>query len=393
MSCLSENNCMRLAIHALRFSPSLGKGASESLALFIRGFRQHGIESTLYTYYSEDNSYEKKPCEMHEENFKGSYLALQRRIALRMRESGADVHLLFGPSVMWAGGFYKRTGGQSPVAIFINNYTPGMMLHGASPGENKLSYLFHRIQWYAWEKLIGVRAVRGVETFIFDSPVIAEIYGRFGYRARSSDIIPDPLDLQRIALVPAAPTPFSREPGSFHCVYAGRLIKDKGVDVLIEAARTLPRSIVIHIVGSGNEEAVLRHSIEAAGLAARVCMHGWKRWDELIGFYRAADCFVHPSRFDSFGRAVAEALACGTPVITADKTGPAWVADGGGITFKKGDAEDLARCILFFFNDPEARNAYAKRALGRAQLFDANIASRQLIAAMESLAGDLRLFS
>ena len=354
---------IKVAIHTLRFSPKAGRGSSESLALLIDGFREGDITPILHTYYSEDNSFERKPCDMHEENFKGGlpagrhgYLALQKRIARAMAESGADIHLLFGPSVMCA---------------FINNTTPGM-----TGG---------RWKWYLWEKWVGIRDARKIDALIFDSPVVSDMYRHFGYRARSFEIVPDPIDIQKIHSLPSAEPPFTREPDSFHAVYAGRLIKDKGVHLLVEAARALPDSVVLHVVGSGNEEAALRHSIEQAGLSTRVMMHGWKPWEELIGFYRAADCFVHPSPMDTFGRAVAEALACGTPVITASGTGPAWVAGEGGITFKKGDAPDLAQCILRYANDPGERAARSKQALLRSRSFEAGEVSRRFIAIMTSL--------
>ena len=65
-------------------------------------------------------------------------------------------------------------------------------------------------------------------------------------------------------------------------------------------------------------------------------------------YYRAADLYVHPARAESFGLAVLEAMACGTPVIAADVGGlPEIVTDGeSGLLFRNGDPESLASAVL-----------------------------------------------
>jgi glycosyltransferase involved in cell wall biosynthesis len=351
---------MRIHIYTLRFNPKTGGGSHHSLEIFIRALIAHGHTPTLTTFHSRDNNYVQKPCQIHEENFEGGYIALQRHIAKLMGENtGADIHHLYGPTVMWAGGIYKKNGGATPVVVSLNNYTPGMGLNRPAPISHGFTRdLFvrtrnriHVFKWYLWEKLFGIRLAHKIDRFYFDSPVIEGWYRRFGYSARSSLILPAPMEKVPEHVPPAT---FQRDPKTFHVVFAGRLILDKGPDLLAKAAVLLPKKVYFHFIGAGNEEVHLKTFFRDNNLSERVFFHGWKELAELSAFYKNADIFVQPSRWpEPFGRTTADAMARGTPVVATEGSGSAWVAGDGGITFKKDNVEDLVRCILFFLNNPK----------------------------------------
>lgn len=384
---------MRIYIYTLRFNPKTGGGSHHSLEIIILALIARGHTPILTTLASADNNYAQKPCEMREENFKGGFIELQRRVAnLMSGNSDADVHLLYGPTVMWAGGLYKQKGGAVPVVVSLNNYTPGMGLNrslsvprGFLPGLfARARNRFHILKWYTWEKLVGIRIVRKIDRLYFDSPVIEERYRRFGYCARSAIVIPEPIEKMPGNDLPA---PFRRDAKTFHVVFAGRLLKDKGPDLLMKAALRLPEDIHVHFIGSGSEETDLKDFVRENDLAKRVFFYGWKKLEELYGFYKNADVFVQPSRWpEPFGRTTADAMACGLPIIATENTGSAWAAGEGGITFKKDDVGDLVKCTLFFFNNPEARAEYSRKALERVSVFDAETVSRQFVENLESLA-------
>ncbi|MDO8482055.1 MAG: glycosyltransferase family 4 protein [bacterium] len=383
---------MRVYIYTLRYNPVSGGGSHRSLEIFIRALAARGHTPILTTFSSDDNSYGEKSCEMREENFKGGFITLQRHISDLMSENAdADIHHLYGPTVMWAGGMYAQKGGTVPVVVSLNNYTPGMGLNRSLPASrgyvlgllSRARNRIHILKWYLWEKLVGIRLARKIGRFYFDSPVIEKRYREFGYFARSSLVIPAPME-SAPANVP--PAPFQRDAKIFHAVFAGRLIRDKGPDLLVKAALRLPEDIHIHFIGIGNEGEGLKTFIRDNDLAGRVFLYGWKSMEELFGFYKNADVFVQPSRWpEPFGRTAADALGCGTPVIATENTGAAWAAGDAGMTFKKDSVEDLARCILFFFNNPNERAGFSKRALARARIFDADVVSRQFVTDLESL--------
>jgi glycosyltransferase involved in cell wall biosynthesis len=100
----------------------------------------------------------------------------------------------------------------------------------------------------------------------------------------------------------------------------GRLVARKGFDVLIRAFAEagLPNARLL-IVGDGSERSRLER------LAARgVVFAGFRR--DVKDFYQAFDLFVCPSRYEPFGRVIAEALDAGVPVVAADSEGPRDIA-------------------------------------------------------------------
>ncbi len=382
---------MRVLIYTLRFNHVSGGGSHSELDILIRALTAKGHTPILTTFFSDGNKYKEKPCEIREEQFEGGFLALQHHLARRMRdEENADIFLVFGSAVMWGGGMYASRGGKIPVVASIFNYTPGMGFHRAAPFNgtmvqrfaNDLRNSVHRVKWYAWEKIFGIRYVRAISRAFFDSPVVLEQYRRFGYRFPDTLIIPAPVEKTPVSSDLSSPYPL--DPEAFHVLFAGRLIADKGPDLIVRAAIGLPENIQIHILGIGNEEPALRTFIKENKLEERVHLYGWKTPAKLPAFYQHAQVFAHPCRWpEPFGLTASAALGYGLPVITMEGTDGAGDA---GLTFKKDDVADLQRCILFFFNNPNALASFREKALVRARLFDAKIVGRQFVDGLEYLA-------
>jgi glycosyltransferase involved in cell wall biosynthesis len=106
-----------------------------------------------------------------------------------------------------------------------------------------------------------------------------------------------------------------------HFVFAGQPSRLKGLDTLLEAsARLLADGSQFRLSIAGGAP---RSSVGALPRGTIVLGHLTQA--ELATLFRQADCVVLPSRFDSFGMVVLEALACGTPVIVSDHVGAAGV--------------------------------------------------------------------
>ncbi len=117
-------------------------------------------------------------------------------------------------------------------------------------------------------------------------------------------------------------------------LFVGRLVRYKGVDVLLEAMRGVSATAIL--VGNGPEQVSLQRAAERLGVADRVKFLGEVSPDELAALYRACDLFVLPSitRQEAFGVVQIEAMACGKPVISTDLgTGSGWVNQNGETGF------------------------------------------------------------
>src|SRR6266568_2444686 len=102
------------------------------------------------------------------------------------------------------------------------------------------------------------------------------------------------------------------------------------------ALRTLPLHIVV--VGSDDPNAFME-SAKKLGVLKRC--HFEPPCDDVLDFYAAADLYVSPSREDSFGLPVAEAMACGMPAITSMHAGVANLIHDGKDGFILGDPRDV----------------------------------------------------
>jgi glycosyltransferase involved in cell wall biosynthesis/ADP-heptose:LPS heptosyltransferase len=105
--------------------------------------------------------------------------------------------------------------------------------------------------------------------------------------------------------------------GRFDVLLVGRMDAQKGVDVLLRAlARPELRRVRARIVGTGGASEELRAMASRLGLAGRVEFVGHRSHEEVRTDMTGARLFALPSRAESFGMAIVEAMAAGLPVVT-----------------------------------------------------------------------------
>ena len=157
-------------------------------------------------------------------------------------------------------------------------------------------------------------------------------------------IIPNGVDIRRIAAVRAAPDPSD-------IIFAGRLIREKHVELLVEAFAILSESqpsLRLRIIGDGPELDSVRELIQKRGLGNLVDMQGFvAEHDDLITHMKASKVCALPSTREGFGITALEALACGLPVVTVDHPANAvrdLITEETGFLCDLTD-EDLARAI------------------------------------------------
>ncbi len=158
----------------------------------------------------------------------------------------------------------------------------------------------------------------------------------------------------------------------FTIVFVGQLIPEKGVDLLIEAVRRISSStehrLLLKVAGAGHQRNALeRLAMEV--LPGKVEFLG--QVEDVPALFRSADLAVFPSRWEeAFGLVVAEAMACGTPVVASDAGGiPEVIGRDSrvGLVFRNGNVDDLEREIRYLIMDPEMRARMGQAARERAE--------------------------
>ena len=119
-------------------------------------------------------------------------------------------------------------------------------------------------------------------------------------------------------------------------MYVGRVAVEKGIEAFLSL--DLPGTKVV--VGDGPERAALMRKFPSA------IFTGAKFGEELAAQYQSADAFVFPSRTDTFGLVLLEAMACGTPCAAFPVTGPIDVVKPGVSSILSNDLRGAAMAAL-----------------------------------------------
>ena len=155
-------------------------------------------------------------------------------------------------------------------------------------------------------------------------------------------------------------------------IYVGRLSDEKQIDHIRPALERLPNMRLV-LVGDGPARPALERHF--AGLP--VTFMGYLRGERLSQAYASADIFVFPSRLETFGLVVIEAMAAGLPVVASRVGGVSDIVSEGetGYTFESGDSAALLEGIreASASRDKMRRMGKAARAYAETQSWDANM--------------------
>jgi glycosyltransferase involved in cell wall biosynthesis len=150
------------------------------------------------------------------------------------------------------------------------------------------------------------------------------------------------------------------ESGELRVIVAGRLIPRKGVDRLLYAvalARRNGAAIALTVVGSGEQEALLRELAGELGLDD-VCWRGFVEQRDLAEEFAAADVFAFPTLEDPFGIVLLEAAAAGLALIAsphAGATGDLLIEAETGFVVEPDDVDGFAGALARLATDPALR--------------------------------------
>lgn len=181
------------------------------------------------------------------------------------------------------------------------------------------------------------------------------------------------------------PRPGERDPArGFRIGHGGgRLVPEKGVDLLLDAAAGMDGAWQVAILGAGPEQGRLEALARRLKVADRVSFEKSLASLHMPAFYHGLDALVLPSRsrpnwVEQFGRVLIEAMACGVPVVGSDCGEIPNVVGDAGLIFPEGDAGALRECLVRLMRDPDLRADLARRGRERvlAHFTQAQIAAR-----------------
>jgi L-malate glycosyltransferase len=193
-----------------------------------------------------------------------------------------------------------------------------------------------------------------------------------------------------------SPSSLSGESGSesfrkmIDCVFIGRLLPHKHVDVFLYALAVLP-GVTGLIIGSGPEKSRLEGLANQLGITDRVKFESPETHEAVLTRLRAARLLVFPSTREGFGVAVLEAAACGVPSLVVqhpDNAALELVRDGVSGMVCDLTPDRIASQIRAYLADPQRQSRMSQAAMGTASSYSWDAYVNKMEAALQSLVGE-----
>ena len=159
-----------------------------------------------------------------------------------------------------------------------------------------------------------------------------------------------------------------RKEDVFTFVFVGRIVRDKGMNELMEAFLRVREKHQVRLMLVGRFEDTLDPISDEARKAIKECddivYAGPQFGKDLLAYYAAADCFVFPSYREGFPNTVLEAGAMGLPSVVTDINGSREIIENGknGLIVPSKDAEALAEAMSRMVEDVDMRQLMARNA-------------------------------
>lgn len=371
-------------------------GEKTDILLTAQALQERGHRVRIVTTFSELNVLPKTLAfDIIEEQAPSKKLLALQFFAVNIFKKNAphtDVFYLIGSTFLFGAGWYRLNKNSRPIVAFLNSYLDFVEVHfkraplwpakylSASQGMWRYSKYRGRI---FLERSLGVYLINKFDAVTIMSPTIADLHRRSGLNSKKITVSYCLHDIQGLQAKPLKPDPFNQFPqNTFHIVTVGRLVIEKGFDILVEAfARCRLPKTMLHVIGAGPLKSELVQRVETLDLSQVIKFYPWQIPEDLIAFYQHAQLFVHPARWpEAMVRTTVEAMALGVPLVVPDTSAETWVAEVAK-TFKNGNIADLAAKLTAAYSDARWQATARHNGPLRARAFD----YRQLIITLEQL--------
>jgi len=156
-------------------------------------------------------------------------------------------------------------------------------------------------------------------------------------------------------------------------LYVGTLEPRKNIPSLLKAFSIIRKHGYSHklvlVGGKGWKYSEIFSAINELSLTDQIVIPGYVPDEDLVYFYNLADLFVYPSLYEGFGLPPLEAMSCGTPVITSNKSSLPEVVGDAALLVDPLDVRALAGAIESVLANKELRAELSERGLKRAKFF------------------------
>lgn len=173
-------------------------------------------------------------------------------------------------------------------------------------------------------------------------------------------------------------------------LYAGRLLKLKHVDTVIETARLLKQDGIdfqVNIVGDGPEKDNLIHLVHTYNLENYVNFLGSKTHEEVLEIMNKSQIYMFTSDFnEGWGAVLNESMASGCAVVASSAIGsvPFLITHGeNGAIYKSGDYKNAYNEVKNLLNDTEKAKQFGENAKATMDLYNYQVAAERFVAAVK----------
>lgn len=143
----------------------------------------------------------------------------------------------------------------------------------------------------------------------------------------------------------------------------------EGALAAFEALRSHDDLELVVAGGRGWDDAELLERLGGSPAAGRIRLTGRVSDEDLADLYRGTECFLFPSRYEGFGLPPLEAMACGAPVVSSDRSSMPEVVGGAALLVPPDDIAGWSSAVEDVLASPERRAELAERGRRRAALF------------------------
>ena len=286
-------------------------------------------------------------------------------IGRQLEQFKPDIIHVVNPAILGLGGIYYGKKFNIPILASYHTHLPKYLHH----------YGFGMLEPLLWELLKS--AHNQAELNLCTSTAMVEELRSHGIDR--VDLWQRGVDTEMFVPELASPEMRSRlsqnHPDSPLLLYVGRLGAEKEIEAIKPVLEAIPNARLA-LVGDGPH----RQTLEQYFADTPTNFVGYLKGQELASAYASADAFIFPSRTETLGLVLLEAMAAGTPVVAARSGGiPDIVTDGvNGYLFDPTDAEGATTATQRLFANPEERENLRQNARREAERWGWAAASGQL---------------